>query len=119
MKHAGGFTLLEMLAALTVLALCAAAVAGGLAQSARALQQSQRSDRLSMAARSLLDELGEGPLQPGQQQGVWDGVQWTLQVRREPTAPGPALYRLDLSVAAGGRRQTFSTLQVRAQGLTP
>lgn len=119
MKHARGFTLLEMLAALTVLALCAAAALGGLAQGARALQQSQGSDRLSLAARSLFEELGEGALQPGQQQGVWDGVQWTLQIRRQPTAPGLALYRLELSVAADGRRQTFSSLRVRTQGLAP
>ncbi|WP_426199374.1 prepilin-type N-terminal cleavage/methylation domain-containing protein [Pseudomonas sp. DC3200b2] len=119
MKHVRGFTLLEMLAALTVLALCAAAALGGFAQGARALQQNQGSDRLSLAARSLFEALAEGPLQPGQQQGIWDGVEWTLQVRREPTAPGPALYRLELSVAAQGRQQVFSSLRVRTQGVRP
>ncbi|EIK94458.1 general secretion pathway protein I [Pseudomonas sp. M47T1] len=64
-----GFTLLEMLAALAVLALCATALLGAFGQSAQALQQSAGADRLSLAAASLVDSLDAGPLQPGRQRG--------------------------------------------------
>ena len=125
-----GFTLLEMLAALTVLALCCSVLLTAFGQSARALQQVQRSDRLSLAARSLIDEFSLGPLTPGHSAGTWDGdLRWTLEVTRQ--APGSAaaqagasmpgnarvaLYQLDLDVFEAHRHTRLSTLQVRSAG---
>ena len=57
-----GFTLLEMLAALAVLAVCSTVLVAAFGQSARALQQAQRSDRLSLTARSLRAEANVGPI---------------------------------------------------------
>lgn len=115
-----GFTLLEMLAALAVLAVCASVLVGAFGQSARALQQTRHADRLSLAARSVMDDLGEGPLQPGHSQGVWDGVRWGLDVTPQPSQSGALrLFKLDLSVEAHGRAQRFTTLSVRQAGLTP
>jgi len=106
-----------MLAALAVLAVCSSVLVVAFGQGARALQQAQRSDRLSLAARSLLDEASDSRLQPGHSQGEWSGVHWQLQVSTLPGADGPAnAYRLDLTVSDGARKARYSTLQVRSAG---
>ena len=115
-----GFTLLELLAALAVLAVCATVLLGAFGQSARALQQSARSDRLNQAARSLMDELDSATLAPGSRQGHWDKVQWTLNVVPEPSAAGAArLLRVDLLLTADGREARFSTQRVQAGSIAP
>jgi len=115
-----GFTLLEMLAALAVLALCASVLLAAFGQSARALQQSARSDRLSQAARSLMDELDSSPLVPGRRQGRWDEVQWTLEVTPEPSLAGAArLLRVDVLLKSDGRETRFSTQRVQAASALP
>jgi general secretion pathway protein I len=115
-----GFTLLEMLAALTVLALCVTVLLGAFGQSARALQQARHSDRLNLAARSLMEELGEGALQPGSTTGNWDGLPWTLDVQDQPVPPGAVrLLRLTLTVREGSRTVGFSTLRARGRGVSP
>lgn len=115
-----GFTLLEMLAALAVLAVCSSVLVAAFGQSARALQQAQRSDRLALAARSLLDEASDSRLQPGHSAGQWSGLRWQLQVSPLPGANGPATaYRLDLTVSDGNRKARYSTLQVRSAGAAP
>jgi general secretion pathway protein I len=112
-----GFTLLEMLAALAVLALCATVLLGAFGQSARALQQSARSDRLEMAARSLMDDLGDGPLQAGTREGQWDGLPWTCEISAVPSLAGAArMFRVELTVKEAGRHVHFSTFQVRSGG---
>ena len=120
MNRQRGFSLLEMLAALTVLALCVTVLLGAFGQSARALKQARAHDRLSLAARSLMDELGEGALQPGNRSGDWDGLGGTLAVRDQPVAPGSvALLRLDLTVTEGARQVHLSTLRARGRGVMP
>lgn len=115
-----GFTLLEMLAALAVLALCATVLLGAFGQSARALQQSARSDRLNQTARSLMDELDSAPLETGRRQGRWDDVQWTVEVTPEPSVAGAArLLRIDLLLTTDGRQARLSTQRVQAAGTTP
>jgi general secretion pathway protein I len=115
-----GFTLLEMLAALAVLALCATVLLGAFGQSARALQQSARSDRLSQTARSVMDELDSAPLEAGRRQGHWGDVQWTVEVTAEPSVAGAAqLLRVDLLLRAEGHEAHFSTQRVQSAGTTP
>lgn len=115
-----GFTLLEMLAALAVLGLCAAVLLGAFGQSARALQQSARSDRLNQAARSLMDEFDSEPFAPGRRQGRWDDVHWTLDVAAVPSVAGAArLLRVDLRLQADGREARFSTQRVQAGSIRP
>lgn len=72
--------MLEMLAALAVLAVCSSVLVAAFGQSARALQQAQRSDRLSLTARSLMAEANVGRLQAGVTEGRWSGVTWRLNV---------------------------------------
>jgi len=112
-----GFTLLEMLAALAVLAVCSSVLIVAFGQSAGALQQVQRTDRLSLAARSILDEASAGALQAGDSQGQWSGVHWHLAVSALPPANSTAgAWRLDLEVDDGAHRAHYSTLQVRTRG---
>lgn len=112
-----GFTLLEMLAALAVLAVCSSVLVVAFGQSARALQQAQRSDRLSLAARSLMDEASAGQLQAGHTAGDWSGVKWQLDVSNLPAGNSPArAWRMELKVSDGSRQARFSTLQVRSAG---
>lgn len=115
-RHAqAGFTLLEMLAALAVMALCSGVLLVAFGQSARSLQQVSRSDRLSHAARTVLDQEALVPLQSETRRGVLtDGIAWVLSISQQPTKAGQArLFRLDLTVSEGRRQATFSTLKVR------
>lgn len=109
-----GFTLLEMLAALVVMAVCSSVLLVAFGQSARSLQQVERSDRLSQAARSVLDDQGVGPLLTGTRDGLLDGdIHWTLVVNELPAKTGQSrLMRLDLTVSEGRRRAQFSTLRL-------
>ncbi|WP_426139850.1 type II secretion system protein [Pseudomonas sp. DWP3-1-2] len=110
-----GFTLLEMLAALTVMAVCSSVLLVAFGQSARSLQQVSRSDRLSQAARTVFDQEAAGPLQSGTRTGVLGGdIAWQLLIQQQPTQAGQArLYRLDLTVSEDRRKATFSTLKLR------
>ncbi|RMQ50895.1 putative proteinral secretion pathway protein I [Pseudomonas cichorii] len=109
-----GFTLLEMLAALTVMALCSSVLLVAFGQSARSLQQVSRSDRLSHAARTILDQESAGPLENSTRQGVLGGIDWTLNIRQIPGSnERTRLFRLDLTLQENQRRAEFSTLKLR------
>ncbi|MBD8757699.1 prepilin-type N-terminal cleavage/methylation domain-containing protein [Pseudomonas coleopterorum] len=111
-----GFTLLEMLAALLILALCSTVLVMAFGNSARALQQAQRSDELSLAARSILDEASAGQLQAGSTEGRWSGLPWRLAISTLPAGEAPVdVWRLDLRVGQGARQAEYSTLQVRSR----
>lgn len=134
-----GFTLLEVLAAIALLAF---AFAIGLRAMSGALGNSMRGGALTTAtleAQSLLDEQGLVlPLRNGVQQGRFaDGATWQLRTSKfTPPAPPPAngfatspaqpiassgidLFRMDLDVRyGGGRTLHFSTLRAQ-QALQP
>ncbi|MEE4813484.1 type II secretion system protein [Pseudomonas alliivorans] len=110
-----GFTMLEMLAALTLMALCSTVLLVALGQSARSLSKVSQSDRLTHAAMSVMDEHTSEPLTPGHQQGsLGEGIEWQLNVARQPTHPGqPRMFRLDLIVTQAQREARFSTLKLQ------
>lgn len=138
-RCASGFTLLEVLAAIALLAF---AFAIGLRAMSGALNNSVRGEALTTAtleAQSLLDQQGlVVPLRAGVQQGSFpDGASWQLRTRKfNPPAPTPAngfaaaptqplagngidLFRMDLDVRYGGNRTLhFSTLRAQ-QALQP
>lgn len=112
-----GFTLLEMLAAITLLVVAASILLGALAQSNRSLRQVERNDRHASVARSLMDDFDLGPLQPGYSRGNWQGLEWTLEVSPDQALPGRvALYRLDLTLGEGRQTSHYSTLRARTEG---
>jgi general secretion pathway protein I len=115
MNRQSGFTLLEMLAALTLMAICSTVLLVAFGQSARSLLQVAHSDRLTHTALSVMDQEASGPLASGVREGELDGIAWQLRVAQQPTRIGqPHLFRLDLSVSEGPRRANFSTLKLRA-----
>lgn len=114
MNRQRGFTLLEMLAAIAVLTMATVILLGAFAQGSRSLQQADRSDRHTGAARSLMDDFDLGELAPGQRRGTWQGLDWVLEVSAEPAGPGTVeLYRLALSISDGQRTTRYSTLRAR------
>lgn len=118
MKPQAGFTLLEMLAALLLMALCSTVLLVAFGQSARSLLQVAHSDRLSHAASSAMDQEAAGPLTDGLRQGQLDGIAWQLRIARQPGRIGqPRLFRLDVTVSEGPRSARFSTLKLRGAGL--
>ncbi|MBD9456510.1 prepilin-type N-terminal cleavage/methylation domain-containing protein [Pseudomonas sp. PDM05] len=115
MKRQAGFTLLEMLAALMLMAICSTVLLVAFGQSARSLLQVQHSDRLTHAALSVFDQEAAGPLASGIRQGNLAGIAWHLHIAQQPTRLGqPRLFRLDLTVREGPRQAQFSTLKLRA-----
>lgn len=125
-RHARGFSLLEVIAAIMLLAIAFGAlmqVAGG---SIRLTQKSSDYTQAALWARSALDtRFVLEPLQPGVTQGHFDHrYRWRLQVT--PWAvpnTGPAatpyafkLYKLDLDVMWGSapfeHTARFSTLRI-------
>ncbi|EKT4464714.1 type II secretion system protein [Pseudomonas putida] len=109
-----GFTLLETLAAIAVLTMATVIALGAFAQGSRALQQAERADRHTGAARSLMDDFDLGGLEPGRHRGTWQGLDWVLEVSAEPVAAGTVeLYRLVLSINDGQRTTHYSTLRAR------
>lgn len=112
--YQAGFTLLEMLAALVVMALCSSVLLMAFGQSARSLQQVDRSDRLSQVARSVLDDQGTDELQAGNHEGLIDStVHWSLAISEQAAKAGqPRLMRLDLALNEGSRHAQFSTLRL-------
>ncbi|MGQ0335839.1 prepilin-type N-terminal cleavage/methylation domain-containing protein [Halomonas elongata] len=120
MSRARGFTLLEMLAALVLLAIAASVLFGAFGQSTRSLSRVAGHERLDAAARSLMDAFDDRRLTPGREQGRWDELAWTLEVTPQPSAPaGTVLYRLDLDVVDGRRRAHYATLRLRGREATP
>lgn len=107
-----GFTLLEMLAALVILALCSTLVLAGFSQSHRVLIQTAQARQLDGIARSLLDEKAAEPLSVGNWHGNWDNtVRWQLQVSAEPLDTNAVrLFRLDLWLQQGRMKREYSTL---------
>lgn len=115
MTHQRGFTLLEMLAALMLLAICGTVLLVAFGQSARSLLQVNHSDRLTHAALSVLAEETAGPLASGVRQDTLDSINWHLTINQQPSRTGqPRLFHLDLTVREGKRQARFSTLKLRA-----
>ncbi len=109
MKRQAGFTLLEMLAALTLMAVCSTVLLVAFGQSARSLSQVAHSDRLTHAALTVLDQEAAGPLAEGVSQGTLDGIHWQLTSTRQQAQ----VFRLDLTVSEGPHQAHFSTLKAR------
>jgi len=120
-----GFTLLEVLAAIVLLALAFAALLGTLGRSTRLAVDADAHTRAALCAQSALDgAFVLTPVAPGMRQGRCDArFRWRLEVRRwKPPGPDPAppdldLYQLDLTVSWGRvphvHRAEFRTLRAQ------
>ena len=122
-RHArSGFTLLEVVVAVAILALTLGAVMRVFSASLRGLAAAERHTVATLHAQSKLAEIGvEEPLAAGEASGVFErGYRWRSEVRdyAEPgldTAAGSGLraYEVTVSVTWGdGGEVTLSTLRL-------
>ncbi|WP_266156357.1 type IV pilus modification PilV family protein [Dyella silvatica] len=126
-KHARGFSLLEVIAAILLLAITFAALMQVAGSSIGLTNNAADHAQAALWARSLLDIVDvEAPLQPGNSEGRFNAqYRWHLKVA--PWNPGNAnadsqlrLYKLDLDVLWGSRVHErsahFSTLRLVGNG---
>lgn len=100
-RQAGGFTLLEVIVAVVIAALCLSALAQVFATGVRAAGAASDYTRAVTLAQSLLASAGvEKPLEEGAESGTTaDGkLTWTLTVTQEPTDDADALIRPPLEL---------------------
>lgn len=111
--HQRGFTLIEMLAAMVLLALGLTVLMSALGSVAR--DQVRGEVRISMAqvARSLMAERSLQALQAGSQEGERDGIYWRLECTLRDSLPGLNLYHLALTLRQGQSKEHFTTLRLQ------
>ena len=127
MKHAGGraqhgFTLLELMAALAILALTMTVLLGAVGDGSRLAGKSVRAGQMALQARSLLEGLGlSGPLQVGNSEGVLDDgkTHWQLHIQPYPGSSAQVqLLHIELILQRDGQQQRFVTLRAQIEGQT-
>ncbi len=121
MKKNHGFTLLEVLMAVGLLAVISALVVSTMSGGLRQIRWSSQASEASMHAQSLLDTLGTmETIEPGTKQGVWDDgkFRYQLDIKEVPDpsigaeAPTsqiesvnpPVLYEINLLVNWGSNK---------------
>lgn len=117
-----GFTLLEVLVGLAIIALAATVALQSSSLAIGVTGKSADAARAALHARALLAELGiSRPLTAGTFSGVGDGeTQWTLTVTNTPS-PTPLLRAHDivLAVKTGGARVVLETRRITPAADTP
>lgn len=109
-----GFTLLELAAALVLLAIGFFVLMGGMGQATRSLRADQEASRMALRVRSVFDTYANARLAPGVQVGYFeDGLQWRMAVTPAGGWPTLPLYRLQLTLQSDAREAQFSTLRVQ------
>lgn len=113
MRRQGGFTLLEMLGAIVLLALGLAVLMSALGDAARNQVRGEVRSGMAQVARSLMAERSLQALQPGIQEGEHDGVHWHFECVLRSSLPGIDLYHLALTLRQGPREERFTTLRLQ------
>ncbi|HRQ66734.1 MAG TPA: prepilin-type N-terminal cleavage/methylation domain-containing protein [Xanthomonadaceae bacterium] len=126
-SRATGFSLIEMIAAMFILALGLGLLLQVLGGSLNQARRAQEHTEAALWAQSFLDTLGMGePLEPGSESGEFDErYRWDLDVSEaawesdsgiSPDSLPYVLYRVELNVRWGSdgrdRHATFETLRV-------
>lgn len=122
-----GFSLLEVIAAIAILAIAFAALMQVAGSSMSLTANAGERTEAALRARSLLDgAFVMEPLKAGDTSGTFDDrYRWHLvvspwQPADQPAADnGPRLFRLDLTVSWGTRSAQFSTLRLAPPVNTP
>lgn len=108
-RRSGGFTLLEVIVAFTILAVALTALLQAFSSGLRGLSGAGVSAVAVLHARSKVDELGvAAPLEPGEQGGTFDdGYRWDAVIREqepahdaEPVVAGVVAYEIEVTITA-------------------
>lgn len=125
----GGYTLIEVIVAFSLMALALTLLLGTLSGATRQVRWAGDAGRATLHAQSLLDQVGiVEPLRPGSSSGEFDDgrYRWTLNVQpwldptlqQDPMQPlgGSGLYEIALGVEWGdgarGQRLQLRTLRL-------
>ncbi|RDD63063.1 type IV pilus modification PilV family protein [Ferruginivarius sediminum] len=118
----GGFTLLEVLIAFTIMAVALVALLQAFSTGLASTSAAEARSHLVQRAQSRLADVGAGiPLEPGVHTGHEDGFDWRADIQpfppeaqgQEPQSLGPKLFRVEVTVIApDGRRQGLTTLRM-------
>lgn len=125
MRRIRGFTLLELMMALTLLTLTIGLLLASATRSARQVRAAEAQNHAVLYAENLIDDLGYGQaLVPGRYVGSFSNPRyhWSLQIDSAdaahvpglsaPVAGSPlALYRIALEVRWGAQRLRWTTLR--------
>jgi prepilin-type N-terminal cleavage/methylation domain-containing protein len=121
-RPAAGFTLLEVIVAMTILGLGFSALFAGMSQSARHITRLEKAERRETFTRNLLAELDlVQQLRPGDaSSGIFsDGTRWRLEVQPyiQSTMQLQVIVvrvelRLEWDAAAGLQRRTIETYRL-------
>lgn len=126
MQRARGFTLVEVIVAIVIAALCFSALAGVFSGGARSAIAVSELGRASSLAQSLLASAGiEKPLADGVESGTSaDGLNWTVTVSEEatdgedgPIKPTLVLKRVSVRVVVPNLAQPDRARSVELTGL--
>ncbi|MGY2413092.1 PulJ/GspJ family protein [Pseudomonas pergaminensis] len=118
-RSQGGFTLIEMLAATTLLAVIFGIVMNSMGQAMQMYARDELKTRMGLMARSLLVDVSSTALVPGLTSGQENGVNWRLECITTSTQSGIQLFHLKLTLRHAGVVQNFSTLRVQALNSGP
>ena len=116
-----GFTLMEIIVALAILAVALTALMQAFSGGLRAATASERQAAATLIARSLLERIGRDvPLVPGERSGLTDdGYRWLVRIEPakvidpDRAADSPVLpFEVQVQVAGAARPVTLTTLRL-------
>jgi general secretion pathway protein I len=116
-----GFTLLELLAAVSLLAIGFFIVFSAMGSATKALLKDDEATHLALTARSIFDGYARGVVKVGQLQGNESGVRWKLVSTVMRSTDTVKVYKLELILKDAIREERFTTLRAQASdgGQTP
>ncbi|OEU68780.1 MAG: hypothetical protein BA863_06565 [Desulfovibrio sp. S3730MH75] len=113
-----GFTLLEVMIAMTILAVGLTAVVSVFSRSTAAISEVESFERAGMEARMRLaqflnEETSAPAIRKGECESLPDG-QWNIEAKSTPDNPGVSIVTVNVLFNAGGRQRilTMKTAQV-------
>ncbi|WP_213881933.1 type II secretion system protein [Pseudomonas sp. dw_358] len=120
-RRESGFTLLELLAAVSLLAIGFFVVFSAMGSATRSLLKDDEATHLALTARSIFDGHARGAVQVGQWQGDEDRVHWNLASTVMRSTAAVKLFKLELTLTDGYREEHFTTLRAQSSDvrLTP
>lgn len=116
-----GFTLLELLAAVSLLTIGFFIAFGTMGSATSSLLKDHEATHLALTARSIFDGHARERLQVGQWQGEESGVHWNLASTVMRGTDTVKVFKLELTLKDATREERFTTLRAQASDarLTP